>query len=108
MRGGLRFGFFVNARRSIPAIELLGSSIELFSDRIVDADVEAMVDTITSGAVTVDALYLWVNRITDVGASALARLLIVRGQHPLCCCVVPLGCALGWNCLAQRQCCSCF
>ncbi len=65
----------------VPAIELVGSSIELFSNRITDADVESLVDTIASGLVVVEALYLCVNRVGDAGATALARLFYVR------CCV---------------------
>ena len=62
----------------------MGNSIELFSHRITDADVAAVVDTITSGAVVVEALYLCVNLISDAGAAALARLFHVSGGGPRC------------------------
>jgi hypothetical protein len=65
----------------VPSIELVGSSIDLFSNRISDGDVEALVDTITSGMLVTQGLFLCVNRITDVGAAALARLFYVSRAH---------------------------
>lgn len=62
----------------VPAVELVGSSIELFSNRITDSDVFALVDVIMSGLVVVEALYLCVNSVTDEGAAALASLFQVR------------------------------
>ncbi len=63
----------------MPALELVGSSIELFSNRIKDGDVAAIVDTIVSGLVVVEGLFLCVNNITDAGAGHLARLFQVGG-----------------------------
>jgi hypothetical protein len=68
----------------VSAIELVGSSIELFRNRITDADVLALVDTLCSGRVIVEGLYLCCNAITDVGAAALSRLFQVRRRRWRC------------------------
>ena len=66
--------FLVCSAARLPPLELLGSSKELFVNRITDADVEALVHAVLTSGVSVDGLFLCYNHITDRGAAALARL----------------------------------
>lgn len=54
----------------------------MFTSRLKDADVEAIVDTICSGLnVAVGSLDVSYNELTDAGAEALAKMLRVRAAQ---------------------------
>lgn len=63
-----------HSTNKIRGLELLGNSKELFSCKLTDAHVGALVDAILTGSVIVEGLFLCYNLIGDAGAAALARL----------------------------------
>ena len=63
---------------TVDAVPLNGNSKTMFNNRMKDKDVEALVDTILSGAVVLSKLDLSYNHISDVGAGHIARMLRVR------------------------------
>jgi hypothetical protein len=66
------------SKSALASVELLGNSKELFTNRVTDADMEALVDALLSTGTPVEGLYLFFNHITDAGATALSRLFHVR------------------------------
>ncbi len=70
-------------KSSLPALELIGSTKELFNCRLVDADVEAFVNTLISSNISIGGVYFLYHELTDLSAGHLARLLevILRIAH---------------------------
>lgn len=65
---------------TVDEVPLNGNSKTMFNNRLSDKDVEALVDTVVSGAVVLARLDLSFNNISDKGAEHIARMLRVRGR----------------------------
>lgn len=60
---------------TVDVVPLNGNSKTMFNNRMKDKDVEALVDTLMTGAVVLSNLDLSYNHITDKGAEHIARML---------------------------------
>ena len=74
----LSTGWLACSAEVVETVPLNGNSKTMFSNRLKDADVEVLVDTVLTGAVVLAKLDLSYNHITDKGAEHIARMLRVR------------------------------